>query len=167
MPKTSAGLLMYRRRPGGVEVFLVHPGGPFWAKKDAGAWSIPKGEYLAGDDPLEAARREFAEETGFAPEGDFVELGAVRQGGGKVVTAWAVEGDCDPEAIRSNTFTLEWPPRSGKQREFPEVDRAAWFAPRAAEEKILAGQRPFLQRLSELLDGRTTNAIVRGEGTES
>jgi len=151
MPRTGAGLLMYRRRPGGVEVFLVHPGGPFWAKKDAGAWSIPKGEYLPGDDPLEAARREFLEETGIEPAGDFVELGAVRQGG-KTVTAWAFEGDCDAAAIRSNTFEMEWPPRSGKRREFPEVDRAEWFAPGAAAEKILAGQLPLLQRLWEMLD---------------
>src|ERR1044071_901940 len=143
MPKTSAGLLMYRRRPGGA----------FWAKKDAGAWSIPKGEYLAGDDPLEAARREFEEETGMVPEGDFVELGAIRQAGGKTVTAWAFEGDCDPESIRSNTFTLEWPPKSGKQREFPEVDRAEWFMLPEAEEKILSGQRPLLARLAELVTG--------------
>ena len=161
MPRLSAGLVLYRRAATGVELLLVHPGGPYWAKKDAGAWSIPKGEYLAGDDPLEAARREFAEETGIVPEGELEELGAVRQAGGKVVTAWAFEGDCDPEAIRSNTFTLEWPPRSGKQREFPEVDRAAWFAPQAAEEKILAGQRPFLHRLTELLNGRPTTDIIR------
>jgi len=152
MPKTSAGLLMYRRRRGGVEVFLVHPGGPFWAKKDAGAWSIPKGEYAAGDDPLEAARREFEEETGMAPEGEFAELGSVKQAGGKTVTAWAFEGDCDPEAIRSNTFTMEWPPKSGRQQEFPEVDRAGWFDLRTAEEKILKGQLGFLRRLGELLD---------------
>lgn len=153
MPKTSAGLLMYRRRPGGVEVFLVHPGGPFWAKKDAGAWSIPKGEYLPGDDPLDAARREFEEETGMVPDGEFVELGSIRQTGGKTVTAWAFEGDCDPEAIRSNTFTLEWPPKSGKQREFPEIDRAGWFTLGEAEEKILSGQRPLLHRLAELVTG--------------
>jgi predicted NUDIX family NTP pyrophosphohydrolase len=153
MARTSAGLLMYRRRPGGVEVFLVHPGGPFWAKKDAGAWSIPKGEYLPGDDPLQAARREFVEETGMEPAGDFAELGAVRQAGGKTVTAWAFEGDCDPAAIRSNTFTLEWPPRSGKQREFPEVDRAEWFTLDAAEAKIIPGQVALLHRLAEMLNG--------------
>jgi predicted NUDIX family NTP pyrophosphohydrolase len=153
MARTSAGLLMYRRRPGAVEVFLVHPGGPFWAKKDAGAWSIPKGEYLPGDDPLEAARREFVEETGMEPAGDFAELGAVRQAGGKTVTAWAFEGDCDPAAIRSNTFTLEWPPRSGKQREFPEVDRAEWFTLDAAEAKIIPGQVALLHRLAEMLNG--------------
>jgi predicted NUDIX family NTP pyrophosphohydrolase len=151
MAKTSAGLVMYRRRPGGVEVFLVHPGGPFWAKKDAGAWSIPKGEHAAEEDALAAARREFAEETAIVPEGAFVELGAVRQTGGKVVTAWAFEGDCDPAAIRSNPFTLEWPPGSGRRREFPEVDRAGWFSLDAAAEKILKGQLPFLRRLAERL----------------
>src|SRR5215218_3087981 len=151
MPRTSAGLLMYRRRPGGVEVFLVHPGGPFWAKKDAGAWSIPKGEYVPGEDPLDAARREFQEETGIAPEGEFVELGVVKQAGGKTVTAWAFEGDCDAAAIRSNTFTLEWPPRSGRQQEFPEIDRAEWFDVETAEGKILKGQLPFLGRLAEVL----------------
>jgi predicted NUDIX family NTP pyrophosphohydrolase len=151
MAKTSAGLLMYRMRPGGVEVFLVHPGGPFWAKKDAGAWSIPKGEYAEGEDPLAAARREFAEETGIVPDGTFVELGEIRQAGGKIVTAWAFEGDCDPDAIRSNTFTLEWPPKSGRHQEFPEVDRAGWFGMDAAAEKILKGQLPFLHRLAERL----------------
>jgi predicted NUDIX family NTP pyrophosphohydrolase len=154
MARTSAGLLMYRRTPGGVEVFLVHPGGPFWARKDAGAWSIPKGEYLAGEeDALEAARREFEEETGIVPEGEFVELGTARQGSGKTVTAWAFEGDADPASIRSNAFMLEWPPKSGKQREFPEVDRAEWLTPEAAAEKILRGQAVFLQRLAEILDG--------------
>lgn len=147
---------MYRRGSAGLEVFLVHPGGPFWARKDAAAWSIPKGEYLVeSEDALEAARREFQEETGIVPEGRFVALGAIKQPGGKVVTAWACEGDADPEAIRSNTFTLEWPPKSGKQREFPEVDRAGWFTPDAAAEKILKGQLGFLQRLAEMLDGET------------
>jgi len=152
MPKTSAGLLMYRRGPEGLEVFLVHPGGPFWARKDAGAWSVPKGEYLAeSEDALQAARREFEEETGTLPRGEFAELGSLKQPGGKVVTAWAFEGDADPAAIRSNTFTLEWPPRSGKQREFPEVDRAGWFTLAVAAEKILKGQLPFLRRLAEML----------------
>ncbi|HET7231134.1 MAG TPA: NUDIX domain-containing protein [Longimicrobium sp.] len=151
MPKTSAGLLMYRRLPGGVEIFLVHPGGPFWARKDAGAWSIPKGEYVPGEDPLDAARREFTEETGIVPEGEFVELGVVKQAGGKIVTAWAFEGDCDPADIRSNNFTMEWPPRSGRQQEFPEVDRAEWFGLETASEKILKGQLPFLGRLADLL----------------
>src|ERR1700756_374698 len=128
MPKQSAGLLLYSRQSPVLEVFLVHPGGPFWAKKDLGAWSIPKGEYAAGEDPLEAARREFAEETGFAPDGEFVSLGTIRQAGGKLVSAWAVEGDCDPAQIQSNLCTIEWPPRSGRKIEIPEVDRAAWFS---------------------------------------
>ena len=151
MPRTSAGLLLYRRTSGGVEVFLVHPGGPFWAKKDAGAWSIPKGEYVPGEDPLDAARREFAEETGIVPDGELVDLGVVKQAGGKIVTAWAFEGDCDADAIRSNTFAMEWPPRSGRQQEFPEVDRAGWFDLGTAEEKILKGQLDFIRRLGEIL----------------
>jgi predicted NUDIX family NTP pyrophosphohydrolase len=151
MPRTSAGLLLYRRTASGIEVFLVHPGGPFWAKKDAGAWSIPKGEYLPGEDPLAAARREFAEETGIVLDGEAVDLGSVKQAGGKIVRAWAIEGDCDAGAIRSNTFALEWPPRSGRQQEFPEVDRAAWFDLETAEEKILKGQLDFIRRLGEIL----------------
>jgi len=117
--KQSAGLLMYRRRDGRMEVFLVHPGGPFWAKKDAAAWSIPKGEFAADEDPLAAAQREFAEETGLTPSGPFTALTPIKQTGGKIVQAWAVEGDCDPAAVRSNTFTMEWPPRSGRRQEFP------------------------------------------------
>jgi len=144
MPKHSAGILLYRRRAGVVEVFLVHPGGPFWAKKDAGAWSIPKGEFGPGEDPLEAAKREFKEETGFAIEGTFTPLEPVRQRGGKVVHAFAVEGDCDASAIVSNTFEMEWPRGSGKRRSFPEVDRAAWFSIDEAMEKINEGQRGLL-----------------------
>ena len=148
MARTSAGLLMYRRTAGVVEVLLVHPGGPFWARKDAGAWSIPKGEYLAGEeDALEAARREFAEETGIVPGGELTELGSARQGGGKTVTAWAFEGDADPAAIRSNTFTLEWPPRSGKHKEFPEVDRAEWFTLAEARRRLITAQVPLLDVL--------------------
>jgi predicted NUDIX family NTP pyrophosphohydrolase len=147
MPRRSAGLLLYRRREGGVEVLLVHPGGPFWANKDDGAWSIPKGEYAADEDPLTAARREFAEETGANPGGEAVALGAFRQSSAKIVDAWAVEGDFDPATLRSNTFTLEWPPRSGKTREVPEVDRAAWFTPEQAARKLLEGQRPILEAL--------------------
>src|SRR5215475_7381190 len=120
MAKRSAGLLMYRRQNSGLEVLLVHPGGPFWAKKDLGAWSIPKGEYAAGENPLEAARREFSEETGFAADGDFLDLGTIRQAGGKLVSVWALEGDCDPAQLRSNTTTIEWPPRSRRQLEIPE-----------------------------------------------
>ena len=137
---------MYRRRPG-LEVLLVHPGGPFWKNKDQGAWSLPKGEYAEGEEPLTAALREFEEETGQRPEGDFRPLGEVRQAGGKVVTAWAFEGDFDPGALRSNRFSMEWPRGSGKMREFPEIDRAGWFGLDAAREKILKGQAPFLDRL--------------------
>src|SRR5262245_64720215 len=126
MAKTSAGLLMYRFRNGATEVFLVHPGGPFWAKKDLGCWSIPKGEFIAGEDPLAAAAREFQEETGCPAPGPFTPLSPVKQGSGKIVYAWACEGDCDADRIKSNTFSAEWPPHSGRQQEFPEVDRAAW-----------------------------------------
>ncbi|HJV66057.1 MAG TPA: NUDIX domain-containing protein [Geomonas sp.] len=152
MSKTSAGLLMYRRRDHQLELFLVHPGGPFWAKKDAGSWSIPKGEYQGGDDPLQAARREFQEETGFQVEGEFRELNLVRQPGGKQVRAWAVEGDCDAGGIISNLFSMEWPPRSGRKAEFPEVDRAGWFSVEVSREKILKGQLPFIDELCQLLE---------------
>ena len=138
---------MYRRRNAELEVFLVHPGGPFWAKKDLGVWSIPKGEYTEEEQPLAAAKREFIEETGFQPSSSFVELGEIRQPGGKHVTAWAFEGDCDPAALRSNTFEIEWPPRSGRQKEFPEVDRGAWFSITEARQRINRGQIPFLDRL--------------------
>jgi len=151
MAKKSAGILMYRLRNGILEVFLVHPGGPFWAKKDMGAWSVPKGEYGEEEDPLEAARREFREETGCEPSGEFIPLTPRRQPSGKTVTAWAVEGDCDAAAIRSNTFRLEWPPKSGKHREFPEVDRAGWFSVAAAKERILQGQAGFLDELLKII----------------
>jgi predicted NUDIX family NTP pyrophosphohydrolase len=151
MAKKSAGLLMYRRLGGVLEIFLVHPGGPFWAKKDEGAWSIPKGEYTPGEDPFEVAKREFQEETGFQAGGDFIPLTPRKQPSGKVISAWALEGDCDATSIRSNTFSMEWPPHSAKQQEFPEVDRAGWFTVQAAKEKILKGQVPFLDELSEIL----------------
>ena len=151
MPKQSAGLLLFRRRERGLEVFLVHPGGPFWAKKDLGAWSIPKGEYGVDEAPLAAARREFNEETGFAVDGSFIELGTVRQAGGKSVSAWAVEGDCDPAKLASNHFEMQWPPRSGRTIEVPEVDRGAWFTVGEAQDRILASQRPILDRLREKL----------------
>jgi predicted NUDIX family NTP pyrophosphohydrolase len=151
MPKRSAGLLMYRRRNDLVEVLLAHPGGPFWAKKDLGAWSVPKGEFDSEEDPLQAAKREFAEETGLVPEGDFVALGEVKQAGGKTVTAWAMEGDGDASNLKSNMFSMEWPPRSGRMAEFPEVDRWEWFSLEEAQERILAGQRVFLERLVERL----------------
>lgn len=159
MPKQSAGLLLYRFRDGRLEVLLVHPGGPFWAKKDRGAWSIPKGEHRPEEDPRSAATREFAEELGFEPRGELLELTPQKQAGGKLVRAWAVEGDCDPGSIRSNTFSLEWPPRSGRRQEFPEVDRAAWFGLDEARERIVAGQTGFLDELARRLaaaeeDGR-------------
>ena len=147
MAKKSAGLVMYRIRGGALEVLLVHLGGPFWAKKDAGAWFIPKGEIEPGEDELAAAQREFEEETGFKPSRPFIALGSVKQKGGKVVTAWAFEGDCDPAALKSNTFKMEWPPRSGKEREFPEVDRAAFFTIEAAREKVHPAEFALLQRL--------------------
>jgi predicted NUDIX family NTP pyrophosphohydrolase len=150
--KRSAGLLLYRRRESVVEFFLVHPGGPFWTKKDEGAWSIPKGLYEEGEPPLEAARREFREETGLTVDGDFVALGEFRQPGGKIVSAWMVEADCDAAAVRSNLFEMEWPPRSGKTAKFPEIDRAVWFAPEKALVKILRGQKPILQRALKRLN---------------
>jgi predicted NUDIX family NTP pyrophosphohydrolase len=149
--KISAGLLLYRRR-GELEVFLVHPGGPFWAKKDAGAWSVPKGEIGDGEDPLEAAKREFTEETGFLIAGELRPLEPLKQSGGKIVHAWAIEGDCDPSQLRSNLFSIEWPPKSGQTREFPEVDRAGWFSIPEARRKILAGQIGFIDQVVSLLD---------------
>ena len=151
MAKQSAGLLMYRSRQGQLEVFLVHPGGPFWAKKDLGSWSISKGEYAAGEPALEAAKREFQEETGFLAEGDFLSLGQVQQAGGKVVSAWAFEGDCDPSQLISNRCEIEWPPRSGRKMEIAEVDRGDWFSIADARERILKSQTPFLERLCQLL----------------
>ncbi len=136
-----------------MEVFLVHPGGPFWTKKDLGAWSIPKGEYGADENPLTAALREFAEETGFAVSGQLMELGTVRQAGGKLVAVFALEGDCDPAALRSNLCEIEWPPRSGRRMEIPEVDRGAWFSLEEAGERILASQRPVLALLARAASG--------------
>ena len=150
--RRSAGILLHRRREGRLEVLLVHPGGPFWKNRDEGAWTIPKGEYGDGEDALDAAKREFAEETGFPVEGPFHELAPVRQASGKVVRAWAVEGDCDAAAIRSNTFSMEWPLRSGKTAEFPEVDRAAWFALDEARRRILPAQMPLLDELAHLVE---------------
>jgi predicted NUDIX family NTP pyrophosphohydrolase len=149
--KRSAGILVYRHALDGLRVLLVHPGGPFWRRKDAGAWSIPKGEIDPGEDSLAAAVREFAEETGIALAGDFLPLGNLTQAGGKHVMAWAFCGEVDAAAIRSNTFTMEWPPKSERQQSFPEIDRAEWFDLPTAQAKILASQRPFLDRLAELL----------------
>jgi predicted NUDIX family NTP pyrophosphohydrolase len=147
----SAGLLLFRGRATDLEVLLGHPGGPFWQNKDDTAWSIPQGLIGADEAPLPAARREFAEETGYHPQGVFLPLGETRQAGGKVVQAWAIEGDWDPALIRSNTFEMEWPPRSGRHRTFPEIDRAAWFAVTDARRKILMGQAIFVDRLLDAL----------------
>ena len=147
MAKRSAGLLLYRKVNGAIEVFLVHPGGPLWARKDDGAWSLPKGEYSEGEDPLSAARREVEEETGIVVDGDFLPLGEARQPGGKIVIAWAIEKDVDPNLVKSNSFSMEWPRKSGKMREFPEVDRGRWFSIPEARTKLLKGQVVFLDRL--------------------
>jgi predicted NUDIX family NTP pyrophosphohydrolase len=143
---------MYRRR-GDLEVFLVHPGGPHFAKKDLGAWGIPKGEYLDGEQPLQAAVREFQEETGFAASGDYLDLGWIKQKGGKIVAAWAFKGDCDPGKLTSNYCEVEWPPKSGRLIEIPEVDRGAWFSLFEAKERIKPTQTPLLDRLTLALDG--------------
>ena len=153
MEKKSAGLLLYRHRNGALEVFLVHPGGPIWAGRDVGAWSIPKGEFGPDEDPLAAARREFEEETGFKVDGRFTALRPIRQRNNKLVYAWAVEGECDASHARSNTFPLEWPPHSGVTREFPEIDRAAWFSIATAREKIFNGQIGLLDELENILSG--------------
>lgn len=155
MPKISAGILLHRSHGGRTEVFLVHPGGPFWARKDAAAWSIPKGLVEPDEDMQAAARREFFEETGFAIDGALVPLGEFRQPGGKVILAWAVEGNADPAALKSNMFEMEWPPRSGVKRQFPEADKAAWFSLDEAAGKIHAGQRPILKALETLRDERS------------
>ena len=151
MPAKSAGILLYKREGGTLKVLLVHPGGPFWARKDAGAWSIPKGEYAGGEDPQAAARREFAEELGVVLEGELEPLGEAVQPSRKRVLAYAFKGDLDPDRIVSNIFEIEWPPKSGRRQSFPEVDRAAWFTLGEAREKLLPGQRIFLDRLAELL----------------
>jgi predicted NUDIX family NTP pyrophosphohydrolase len=153
----SAGLLMFRRAPEGLELLLAHPGGPFWARKDDGAWTLPKGELVETEDPLAAAQREFEEETGLCPKGPFIDLGEVRQKGGKQVRAWAFEGDFDPRHLRCNLFEIEWPPRSGQRRQFAEIDRVAWFDPVSARHKLLAAQQPFVERLErELHAGAAT-----------
>ena len=151
MPKRSAGLLMFRRSGDGLRVLLVHPGGPFWKNKDLGAWTIPKGEPDADEEALVSATREFREETGIEPRGPFIQLTPVKQAGGKLVEAWAFEGDADAAAIRSNTFSIEWPRGSGRLQDFPEVDRAEWFALDDARRKILRGQAPLLEELASKL----------------
>jgi predicted NUDIX family NTP pyrophosphohydrolase len=147
MPKRSAGILLYRTSRGRLEVLLVHPGGPFWQNKDNGSWSIPKGEYQPNQDPLTAARREVAEETGLVLDGDFIQLTPRTLKSGKVIDAWALEGDCDADKLKSNTFTLEWPKGSGKEKAFPEVDRAAWFDTITAKRKLNPAQAPFIDEL--------------------
>jgi predicted NUDIX family NTP pyrophosphohydrolase len=149
----SAGILLYRVKAGILEVFLVHPGGPFWARKDTGAWSIPKGEFEPGEDPLGHAKREFLEETGSPVDGRFLELAPVKLKSGKTVYAWAVEGDIDAASVRSNLFSMEWPPKSGRQQEFPEVDRGGWFDMEAARVKLQEGQLGFLAELEVVLQG--------------
>ncbi len=158
MAKISAGVLLFRRRPAGVEVMLVHPGGPFWARKDAGAWSMPKGLVNEGEDWLAAAKREFLEETGMALEGDFFDLGQHKQPGGKTIAAFAREGDFDPASLVSNAFSIEWPPHSGRMAEFPEVDRAGWYSIEEAIVKATAGQRPIIAALAEKLGATAPEA---------
>ena len=150
---SSAGILLYKRTPIGIQIFLVHPGGPFWAKKDAGAWSIPKGEFAAGENPLEAAQREFEEETGRKVSGTFRELAPCRLASRKIVHAWAVEGDIDADAIRSNMFEMVWPPKSGRLAQFPEVDRGGWFTLDEARRRINKGQVPLLDELERTVAG--------------
>ena len=154
MPKKSAGLLLYRKVCGSMEVFLVHPGGPFWANKDDGAWSIPKGEFDEGEEPLEAAKREFREETGLVAEGEFQPLKPVRQRSGKIVYSWAVNFDLDAAAVKSNPFSMEWPRGSGRMQEFPEIDRADWFKIELARRKILKGQLGLLDQLEQTVASR-------------
>ncbi len=151
MPKQAAGILLYRRGVPGLEVLLAHPGGPLWARKDAGAWTLPKGQFTEGELPLDAAKREFEEEMGTAASGDFQPLGTIKQPSGKIIHAWAAESDFDASTVKSNLFTMEWPPKSGRDGEFPEVDRAGWFSIDEARHKIIKGQAPFLDRLLTLL----------------
>jgi predicted NUDIX family NTP pyrophosphohydrolase len=153
MPKKSAAVLLYRGRRDDLEVLLVHPGGPFWAKKDEAAWSLPKGEFNDDEDPQEAARREFTEETGMPLRGEMTSLGTIRQSSGKIIYAWASKGDFDPAQLKSNTFSMEWPPKSGRTKEFPEVDQAAWFTLGQARQKIVKGQAGLLDRLVDKLSG--------------
>lgn len=152
--KKTAGLLLYRIRDSALEVFLVHPGGPFWAKKDDGAWSIPKGEFTEDEAPLSAAKREFQEETGFSVAGNFMALKPLKQRSGKLVYAWALESDCDAAAVKSNLFSMEWPPRSGKRQEYPEVDRGGWFALEVAKRKIMPGQIGLLDELQQMVNSQ-------------
>jgi len=157
--KTSAGMILFRVRDAELQVLLVHPGGPFWKKKDDGAWFVPKGEVEVGEEVLDAAKREFQEETGISPRGEFLALGSVKQKSGKTIFAWAFEGDCDPAKIKSNTFTIEWPPKSGRVAEFPEIDRADFFTLAQAKIKMHPVEFPFVERLHEIL---RTKGVLRG-----
>jgi predicted NUDIX family NTP pyrophosphohydrolase len=165
MSKKSAGFLLFRAVSDRLEVLLVHPGGPFWAKKDEGAWSIPKGEFEDNEDPLAAAKREFEEETGFTPDGEMIPLERLRQPSGKLVYAWAMKSDLDPTGLKSNTVSMEWPRKSGRDQEFPEIDRAAWFSIEEAGHKILKGQAAFLAQLQEKLGGPRRFAEQDGSAT--
>jgi predicted NUDIX family NTP pyrophosphohydrolase len=153
MTKKSAGILVYRKNAEEYEVLLVHPGGPFWVKKDLNSWSLPKGEFEDEEEPLTAAKREFEEETGFSVEGEFIELTPVKQPSGKLIYSWAVKGDLDASIVKSNLFKMEWPPRSGVYREFPEIDRAEWFDFETAEQKIISGQIPIIENIKKILEG--------------
>ncbi|MBI5594190.1 MAG: NUDIX domain-containing protein [Deltaproteobacteria bacterium] len=161
MPKRSAGILLFRYNNNLMEVFLVHPGGPFWANKDLGSWSIAKGEYEENENAFEVAKREFKEETGYTVDGEFIALGEIKQPSGKVVTAWALEGNCDARSIKSNTFSIEWPPKSGRMQEFPEVDRAEWFIIDSAMGKILKGQKGFLEKLMLIFPKRKQEPVEK------
>jgi predicted NUDIX family NTP pyrophosphohydrolase len=154
LPKQAAGILLFRRREAAIEVLLAHPGGPLWSRKDYGSWTLPKGQFTDGELPLDAAKREFEEEMGTAPAGEFQPLGTLKQPSGKVIHAWAAEADFDCSSVKSNLFSMEWPPKSGRMGEFPEVDRAAWYPIDQARMKILKGQQPFLERLLALLNSR-------------
>lgn len=158
MPKQAAGILLYRHGPRGLEVLLAHPGGPLWARKDLGAWTLPKGRFNGDERPIAAAKREFEEEMGSPPAGEFVEIGSIKQPSGKVVHAFVAESDFDVSTVRSNLFPLEWPPKSGQRAQFPEVDRAAWFSIEEARKRILKGQEPFLDRLLTLLKTTATES---------
>ncbi len=167
MPRKSAGILVYKKFKEEFVVLLVHPGGPFWSKKDLNSWSVPKGEFDEDEEPFDAARREFKEETGFLPDGEFIRLDPVKQAGGKMVHAWAVEGDIDVSNIKSNLFKMEWPPKSGKFKEFPEIDRAEWFPIDVAKTKIIKGQIPILENLERILKANESHAVAAGHASQS
>lgn len=166
MARKSAGIILFREKAGGPEILLVHPGGPLWAKKDLGAWSIPKGEMEGEEEPLLAARREFAEETGIAVEGEFIPLRPVRYSSGKTVCAWALRMDLDASGVRSNKFMLEWPPRSGRMRSVPEIDRAQWFPLQEARRRIVPAQAPFVDQVERIIEEAASQEAVSGEAAK-